>query len=69
MPIMDGLQATKILKDLMAKNTIKNASVIAVTAFSGEQSRKQCKAAGMNDYLNKPYSPNQLIKMVEKHLY
>ena len=51
MPIMDGYQATYYIK----KNIIEhNIPIIAVTANEGEDEKKKCLDAGMDEFLPKP---------------
>ncbi|MCD8523718.1 MAG: response regulator [Saccharospirillaceae bacterium] len=66
MPVMDGFEATRILR---ASNiSERHSPVIAVTAnaMSGDQQR--CLDAGMNDYLSKPISLEQIRQVVQKWL-
>lgn len=51
MPRLDGLAATRHLRTLPGLSTLP---VIAVTANSSDQSRLDCIAAGMNDFVTKP---------------
>jgi CheY-like chemotaxis protein len=63
MPILDGLQATTEIRALPKHATVP---IIALTAnaASGEQDR--CFAAGMNDYVAKPFRAADLIAAVER---
>jgi signal transduction histidine kinase/CheY-like chemotaxis protein len=62
MPIMDGCQATKMIRDL-EKDNIKTP-IIAMTANSVKSEIDKCLAAGMDDYIPKPYKPEKLIKKI-----
>lgn len=42
MPIMDGWQATKILKNMMDKNEILNIPIIGLTAFTSRNDIEKC---------------------------
>jgi signal transduction histidine kinase/DNA-binding response OmpR family regulator/HPt (histidine-containing phosphotransfer) domain-containing protein len=71
MPVMDGYQATKELrlreKTASAEGGEKHHQfVIAMTAHAGEKDRELCMAAGMDDYLTKPYTLEQLIKVLSR---
>ncbi|MEI8399868.1 MAG: response regulator [Alcaligenaceae bacterium] len=63
MPIMDGIEATKLIR----KNTELNSiPIIALTANILEVDRKLYASAGMNDYLSKPIRPEDLYLMLLK---
>ncbi|MBF0382204.1 MAG: response regulator [Magnetococcales bacterium] len=51
MPIMDGYQATRIIRNNPKNNTLP---IIAMTANATPQDRENTLAAGMNDHINKP---------------
>lgn len=61
MPEMDGFTATKMLRSQNIKTP-----VIAVTADAMAGDREKCLAAGMDDYINKPYTPEQIGMMLHK---
>jgi signal transduction histidine kinase/DNA-binding response OmpR family regulator/HPt (histidine-containing phosphotransfer) domain-containing protein len=69
MPVMDGYQATRELR-LREKTAAADGGeeyhqlVIALTAHAGEQDRELCLAAGMDDYLTKPYTLEQLTRAI-----
>jgi PAS domain S-box-containing protein len=68
MPVMNGLQATQAIRDAETKagNKPHPVPVIAVTAHAMTGDRERCLAAGMNDYLSKPVSPEKLEAIIEK---
>ena len=68
MPIMNGLQATRAIRDAEAKDTDTNPHVpiIAVTAHAMTGDSERCLAAGMDDYLSKPVSPEKLEAIIQK---
>jgi CheY-like chemotaxis protein len=60
MPVMDGVQATRLIRKLPEG---ENLPIIAMTAAAQDQDRQDCLNAGMNDYIAKPVVP---IEMLEK---
>ena len=62
MPVMDGYQATKIIKKI--KPTVP---IIAQTAFAFESDRERALNAGCNDYISKPVRGETLLAMIEKY--
>ena len=61
MPGMDGLEATRTLR--AAGNMVP---IVALTAFARQEDAERCFAAGMNDYLRKPFKRSELLAMVDK---
>lgn len=66
MPIMDGIEATLKIRELEKDKEIKT-KVVAVTAFALEKDKSRCLAAGMNDFLAKPFKPKELISVVNRN--
>ncbi|NOZ45394.1 MAG: response regulator [Chlorobi bacterium] len=67
LPVMSGLQATKIIRNEMPE-PIKSIPIIALTANALEGDNEKYKAAGMNDYLAKPFQSQVLYKMILQNL-
>jgi len=59
MPVMDGLQATRHIRELEKSNGRK-CPILALTAYAGQDDRDKCLAAGMNGYLSKPFKAAEL---------
>ncbi|MGI4740729.1 MAG: PAS domain S-box protein [Janthinobacterium lividum] len=59
MPVLDGFEATKHLRQLGLTTPI-----IALTASAINGEKQKCLAAGMNDYLTKPFFEDELIQLV-----
>jgi CheY-like chemotaxis protein len=65
MPVMDGLEATKILKSDPATESIP---IIALTAFAMQGDREKAIGAGFNDYMSKPIDIQLFLKKVVEYL-
>jgi CheY-like chemotaxis protein len=62
MPEMDGLEATRIIRNGSGPQPV----IIAMTANAMAGDKDECLAEGMNDYLAKPVDLGQLVTMLEK---
>jgi len=63
MPQMDGFKATTQLR---AKGI--ETPVVALTAYAREEDEEQCLAAGMNDFLSKPFRMSEMRAILQKWL-
>jgi CheY-like chemotaxis protein len=67
MPVMDGYEATRILKKMMVSNQVPNCPIIALTANNhDEDHEKLCNEVGMNGYVAKPLQINELEAVLKK---
>ncbi|MCX8085003.1 MAG: ATP-binding protein [Calditerrivibrio sp.] len=68
MPIMNGYESAKAIRDFESKNQLKTVPIIAVTANYEKEERQRCLAAGITDYLSKPIMIDQLGEILAKYL-
>lgn len=68
MPEMDGLEATKIIRDPDSNVLNHNVKIIAMTAHTMQGDSERCINPGMNDYTNKPIQPQELLRTIERHI-
>ncbi len=68
MPEMDGLESTRLIrkKETAIFPGQKKVPIIALTAHAMAEDRERCIAAGMNDYLPKPFDVNDLYRVIER---
>lgn len=61
MPVMDGLAATRAIRELEGW---QQTPILAMTANAFEEDRRECLAAGMNDHVPKPVVPHTLYQTI-----
>jgi CheY-like chemotaxis protein/HPt (histidine-containing phosphotransfer) domain-containing protein len=67
MPHMDGFEATRLIRKLeLERSGSKRVPIIALTANAMEGDRERCLAAGMDDYLAKPFKKEALRAVLER---
>jgi PAS domain S-box-containing protein len=64
MPIMDGLEATRAIRQI-ENPQLSSVPILAMTAFAMKADQDRCLAAGMNGHLAKPIDPAELHRAVE----
>jgi len=65
MPVMDGHEATKMIRKMVDKETLP---IIAMTAHALEEERQKCKNIGMNAHVSKPVDVALLLAELSKCL-
>ena len=68
MPVLDGLEATRRLRNGQAGELNRCVPVIAMTGHVTRQDRQACTDAGMNDYIAKPISGDRLQEAITRVL-
>jgi CheY-like chemotaxis protein/nitrogen-specific signal transduction histidine kinase len=66
LPLIDGLETTKRIRQNEKKYHKPAIPIIAVTAYAIEHDKKQCLDAGMNEYLTKPFKPEELLQIIDQ---
>jgi CheY-like chemotaxis protein len=63
MPVMDGIMTAEKIRDQEA-GTEKHIPIIAITANAMIDDREECLAAGIDDYISKPFQPAELVEKI-----
>ncbi|MEO9891157.1 ATP-binding protein [Aurantibacter sp.] len=66
MPIMNGFEITKLIRNNNSQR-IRQIPIIALTADYTVRDQEKCTAYGINDYLLKPFSPEELLSKIVLH--
>jgi len=66
MPIMDGMEATRIIREREKKYGLSRTPIVAITANALDGDRSKCIVAGMDDYLAKPLHKDDLIRIMKR---
>jgi CheY-like chemotaxis protein/HPt (histidine-containing phosphotransfer) domain-containing protein len=67
MPVMDGIEATKLLRN-HSDEKVSKTPVIGVTAAITPDDKEAGLQAGMNDFLTKPFTEEKLLRIMEEYL-
>ena len=65
LPVLDGYEATRQIKALPGLAAIP---IIAVSSFAMKGDEEKARASGCDDYVTKPYSPLDLLRLVRRYL-
>ncbi|KAB2953309.1 response regulator [Heliorestis acidaminivorans] len=65
MPLMNGYEATRKIR--LKEGADSNTPIIAITAYAMDGDAQKCYDAGMDDYLSKPVTSQQIEQMIEKY--
>jgi len=69
LPEMNGYEITIQIRKFEKLMEVKNpVTIIALTANTYENDKEKCLSVGMDDYISKPFSAQQLIKAIEKYI-
>jgi PAS domain S-box-containing protein len=66
MPVMDGYEATRAIR--LMDSHMRHAPIVALTANATKTDIDKCLSSGMNDYLPKPFTPDDLYRKIFRDL-
>jgi signal transduction histidine kinase/CheY-like chemotaxis protein len=65
MPVMDGFTATEHIRRLSTHH--RNVPIVALTADAMKEDKERCLESGMNDYISKPFRPEEIHEVIKKY--
>ncbi|MEH6448779.1 MAG: response regulator [Oleispira sp.] len=68
MPILDGYEATKQIRDIDSKVLDNTIPIVAMTANAMQGDREKCINVGMNDFISKPVESSKILQALQKWL-
>jgi signal transduction histidine kinase/CheY-like chemotaxis protein len=68
MPVMNGLEATRQIRQYEVEQSIVQTPIIAMTANAMNTDRDECLASGMNDFIAKPFRADDMLNTIQRHL-
>jgi len=66
MPAMDGFEATKIIRKGIRDGKIEDVNIVACTAYHELEYKEKCLKAGMDDFMSKPITKEQIRRVLKK---
>ncbi len=64
MPVLNGYEATREIRDLEDQKGLQHIPIIAVTAFRTHEARQECFAAGIDAFVPKPVIISDLLNVI-----
>jgi len=68
MPVMDGLEATRAIRQVEARTGGRPVPILALTADAGQEAVAQSLFAGCSEHLSKPIKRTTLLEAISRHL-
>lgn len=68
MPVLDGYQATRRIREAEKRSEMARIPIVAMTAHALAGDRDQCIQAGMDDYVSKPFRTEELKSILSRWL-
>lgn len=66
MPVMDGMEATRKIREIEARSGLRPIPVVALSAHAMKEDIDRAMSCGMDNYITKPFKPTELYLLIEK---
>ncbi len=66
MPVMDGNQATKMIRSWETQNTVNTKPIIALTANTMFENKLESYSSGITYFMSKPFNPQKVELLISK---
>ena len=67
MPVMDGFEATRMIRERERERAGGgHIPIIAMTAYAMKEDMERCREAGMDDYISKPFQPEDIVTVLKR---
>ena len=63
--ILDGVEATIVIRKYEKDNNLDPIKIVAITANAQKEDKDRCFEVGMNDFITKPFRPDDLIRVLK----
>lgn len=67
MPLVDGYEATKRIKEKVSLGEIEDMIIVACTAYQEYEHKQRCLDVGMSEFINKPVTKLKILEILEKY--
>ena len=68
MPVMNGLEAARLIRQYETEQAIARTPIVAMTANAMQSDREECLASGMDDFVAKPFRADDILTIIERHI-
>jgi CheY-like chemotaxis protein len=65
MPVMDGLESTRLIREFEQENRLKPVTIVALTALASSSIQQEAFATGIDLFLTKPVKLKELRQLVD----
>ncbi len=66
MPVLNGFETTRIIRGMIESKHLPPVNIVACTAYASEDQRERCMECGMDDFMTKPVSKQEVSRMLDK---